>query len=576
MVGRDFAQYRIEAQIGQGGIGAVYRARDSKLGRDVALKLLRVDVVAPAQRPRFEREAKALATLSHPNVVTILDCGVSDDVPYLAMELLEGQTLSDALGAQPFPAERVQRVMRELAAALAYVHERGLVHRDLKPGNVFLQRLPGGGERAKLLDFGLAKFLESEMDAEAHTLTRTGEVFGTPAYMPPEQWSGDRVDARADVYSAAVVCFEMIAGRRPFRGEGQDLLRAQLIETPPLLHDACADRVASPELERILQRALAKLPRERLPGGVELAAELDALPEPWFYEGKAATDERRSAAAATRGETHLATAPTLVQPAGAGSSRPPRAERRARKPSLIVRLLRQAALLGAWTLSIASLVVIGVAVTMIYLSRDPSHPEAREALKQAMPPLRDAVTNAKTAVSNAVSDAAKQMAGALPAQEEGATTVDPQQAEAKREPARNPWRKPVPRALRKLRTKIEAGQRGTDRMLADLRRFNREQPDDPRGHLLLARAFMNRNAWNEALTQYKLAFDRDSSSRGDPRMLKDIVRAVTRESTSERASELIPAIYGTEALEEITLARSQTRDSDERLRLERLARAVAP
>jgi serine/threonine-protein kinase len=574
MVGRDFAQYRIEAQIGQGGIGAVYRARDSKLGREVALKLLRVDVVAPAQRPRFEREAKALATLSHPNVVTILDCGVSDDVPYLAMELLEGQTLADALGSQPFQAERIQRVMRELTAALAYVHERGLVHRDLKPGNVFLQRQPGGGERVKLLDFGLAKFLATEMDAEAHTLTRTGEVFGTPAYMPPEQWSGDRVDARADVYSAAVVCFEMLAGRRPFRGEGQDLLRAQLIETPPLLHDACADRVASPGLERILQRALAKLPRERLPSAVELASELDALPEPWFFEGKAATDERRAAAAATRGETHLATAATLVQPAAAGAAR---ASSRPRRPSFIMRLLRQAALLGAWTLSIASLVVIGVAGTMIYLSRDASNPQAREALKQAMPQLRDAASNAKTAVSNAVSDAAKQMAGALPAEE---TAVAPAAApRVEREPARNPWRKPTPRALRKLRTKIDAGQRGTDRMLADLRRYNREQADDPRGHLLLARAFMNRNAWNEALTQYKLAYDRDESSRGDPRMLKDLVRAVTRESTSERASELIPAIYGPEALEEITLARSQTRSDDERLRLERLerlARSAAP
>jgi eukaryotic-like serine/threonine-protein kinase len=574
MVGRDFAGYRIEAQIGQGGIGAVYRARDNKLGRDVALKLLRVDVVAPAQRPRFEREAKALATLSHPNVVTILDCGVSDDVPYLVMELLEGQSLSEALGSQSFPAARAQRVMRELTAALAYVHERGLVHRDLKPGNVFLQRQPGGGERVKLLDFGLAKFLESETDAEAHTLTRTGEVFGTPAYMPPEQWSGDRVDARADVYSAAVVCFEMIAGRRPFRGEGQDLLRAQLIEVPPFLHEACADRVASPELERVLHRALAKLPRERLPSAVELAAELDTLREPWFNEGKEATDERRSAAAATRGEVHLATAPTLVQPAAVGSTAR-RAGRHAHRPSLFGRLLRQAALLGAWTLSIASLVVIGVAATMIYLSRDPDHPEASEALKQAMPPLRDAVTNAKAAVSNAVSGAAKQVTDALPAKDDAASTDAPR-ADAKREPARNPWRKPTPRALRKLRTKIEAGQRGTDRMLADLRRYNREQPEDPRGHLLLARAFMNRNAWNEALTQYKLAFDRDESSRGDPRMLKDLLRAVTRESTSARASELIPVIYGPEALEEITLARTQTRDSDERLRLERLARVVAP
>jgi serine/threonine-protein kinase len=198
-MGREFAGYRIGAQIGQGGIGVVYRAVDCALGREVALKLLRVDVVAPSQWPRFEREGKTLASLSHPNVVTILGCGVAEEIPYLVMELLEGQSLADALRAQRFGPARAERVMRELIAALAYVHEHGLVHRDFKPGNVLLQRLPDGGERVKLLDFGLAKVLEPpDGDGDdASVLTRTGEVLGTPAYMAPEQWSGDRVDARA-------------------------------------------------------------------------------------------------------------------------------------------------------------------------------------------------------------------------------------------------------------------------------------------------------------------------------------------------------------------------------------------
>src|SRR6185295_6663921 len=166
----------------------------------VALKLLRSDAVAPAQRLRFEREAKALAALKHPNIVAVLDCGVSESISYLVLELLEGQSLAQALGKHPFPLERAGHIMRELLSALGYVHACGLVHRDLKPGNVFLQRLPDAGEQVQLLDFGLAKFIDQQAGGDTTTVTRSGDVFGTPAYMPPEQWTGQPVDARADVY----------------------------------------------------------------------------------------------------------------------------------------------------------------------------------------------------------------------------------------------------------------------------------------------------------------------------------------------------------------------------------------
>src|SRR4051794_18812709 len=266
--------YRIEAEIGHGGIGVVYRARNTKLEQSVALKVLRSEAVAAAQRSRFEREAKALAALRHPNIVTILDCGVSESMPYLVMELLEGQSLVEALATRPLPLARAELVIRELFSALAYVHACGLVHRDLKPANVFLQRLPNGAEQVKLLDFGLAKFVDHAGQGDTTTLTRSGEVFGTPAYMPPEQWTGQPVDARADVYSAAVVCFELLAGRKPFVGEGQDVLRRQLIEAAPPLHEACPDRVACPELERLLQRALSREVQDRQRNATELQAEL--------------------------------------------------------------------------------------------------------------------------------------------------------------------------------------------------------------------------------------------------------------------------------------------------------------
>jgi serine/threonine-protein kinase len=583
-VGRDFAGYRIEAQIGQGGIGVVYRAHDPRLGRSVALKLLRVDAVGPSQGPRFEREGKALAALSHPNIVSILDCGVSDSVPYLVMELLDGQSLSQALEHKPFDRKRAARVTRELLSALAYVHEQGLVHRDLKPGNVFLQKLPSGGEQVKLLDFGLAKFIDRDGPGDT-TLTRTGEVFGTPAYMPPEQWSGDKVDASADVYSAAAVCFEMLAGRRPFISEGQDLLRAQLLETPPFLHEACPDRVARPELERALQKALSKRARDRQPNAAELEEQLKAVPEPWCYEGKEVTEERKRAAEAARDDLHMAMAPQ-VERAGAVDSgaktvlrvKEPVASRPVRKISLLRELLRRLLLLGAWTLSFLSLVVIGVAATLIYLSRDSANPEARKALEAALPQVRDVVERGKNAAKDAVASAKERVSDALPSQPDAGaptqTKAPPRSAPRVR--AVNPWKQPIPRELRQHRWKLEVGQEGDRDMIKELKRYARIHHKDPRGNLLLARLYANRDAWNDAVAHYKIAFERDPSSRGDPRMLKDLVLAVAEKESSWRASELIPIIYGPEALAEIKRVTSRTHDNEERLRLEQLAHTLAP
>jgi serine/threonine protein kinase len=570
MIGRELAGYRIEAQIGQGGIGVVYRALDLELNKQVALKLLREDVVGPSQRPRFEREARALATLVHPNIVAILECGVSDSIPFLAMELLQGQTLAQAVSEGRFTVERARKVTIDLLSALAYVHGRGLVHRDLKPGNVFLERMPDGTERAKLLDFGLAKFMDPDADGGVNTLTRTGEVFGTPAYMPPEQWSGDKVDATADVYSAAVVCFELFAGRRPFMSEGQELLRAQLIETPPLLHEVCEDRVSRPELERALQKAFGKRARDRQPNAIELEKQLKAIPEPWVYEGRAATKERRKAARASRNQQHDSEAPTNLWSKQTAAT----------SASFLGEVFHKLAMLGAWTLSILSLIVIGIAATVIYLAQDSDNPEALAALERALPKVQEAVSRGTSAAKDAVGLSSapepQQELGLVP----DASVEDAPEAmtavRAPRVPAKNPWKQPVPKELRPMRWKIEIGQEGDREMVKELRRYARKNNKDPRGPLLLARLYANRDFWNDAVSNYKVAYERDPSSRGDPRMLKDLVAAVARKETSWRASELIPVIYGTDALPEIKRVLGRTHDNEERLRLEQLAHTLAP
>jgi serine/threonine protein kinase len=182
-------RYRLEGEIGSGGLGVVYRAEHEKLAKPVAIKLLHAHCGGdPVLRARFEREAKALAALDHPNIVRVTDYGVEGDTPYLVMELLEGQSLAERMALGALDEANAHELALPLLSALAYVHAAGLVHRDVKPGNVFLQRTKDGSERLKLLDFGLAKFTLGTL--EDASVTRSGAVLGTPAYMSPEQASG--------------------------------------------------------------------------------------------------------------------------------------------------------------------------------------------------------------------------------------------------------------------------------------------------------------------------------------------------------------------------------------------------
>ena len=265
--GTTLGPYEVTAQIGQGGMGEVYRARDTKLDRDVALKVLpQAFTDDPDRLARFEREAKVLASLNHPNIGHIYGLEEAEGQKALVLELVEGPTLADRIKQGPIPVDEALPIAKQIAEALEAAHEQGIIHRDLKPANV---KVTNDGA-VKVLDFGLAKALEperSESDiADSPTLTaqatQMGVILGTAAYMSPEQAKGKTVDRRADVWAFGAVLFEMLTGQKPFvAGDVSDTL-ALVLKFEPEWNLLPAD--APPRIRRLIQTCLQKDPKRRI------------------------------------------------------------------------------------------------------------------------------------------------------------------------------------------------------------------------------------------------------------------------------------------------------------------------
>jgi eukaryotic-like serine/threonine-protein kinase len=272
--------YEIVTAIGAGGMGEVYRARDTRLQRDVALKLLPAGVSSdPDRLARFEQEARAAAALNHPNILAVYDVGSYESAPYIVSELLEGETLRERLGNGPLPARKAIECAIQVARGLAAAHERGIVHRDLKPDNVFVT----SDGRVKILDFGLAKLIEREPAALGASVlpttppqTMPGLVLGTIGYMAPEQVRGLAADARTDIFAFGALLYESLTGRRAFGGDTTiDVMTAILKEDPPDL--PAAERHIPPAVQRIVDRCLEKSPAARFQTATDLAFALESL-----------------------------------------------------------------------------------------------------------------------------------------------------------------------------------------------------------------------------------------------------------------------------------------------------------
>ncbi len=521
MIGTELdGRYRIDAEIGSGGVGAVYRAVKLETGANVAVKVLRPELASsPELRQRFEREARALTALSHPNIVSVIDSGVSGDTFFLVMELLEGETLADRLKRGPLGLDDARAVMRQLLLALSFAHSQSLVHRDVKPANVLLGKKAGGGLSVHLLDFGLAKFLIP--DSTSPNLTRVGQIFGTPAYMAPEQVAGQEIDARIDVYAAGLVFFEMLAGKPPFRGEASEILRQQVMEDLPLA-EIPSTEARDGELA-VIRRATAKSRADRFSNAGDM---LGALESTLLGDGPARSTDGEAEPLA--GEAEMPAAKSVSSAAF----------------SWMIRV-------GTTVALIISMGAAGLVVYAVYVLATPTSPRQRSALESRLGmSAPKAVAPVVTARSFASPAGAPRT---LPATAPPSPVASVAATEPTRErvPPRDPWSSTPPELARLIPKANRA--RGLDKKdVLAVHQYNAKHVGDPRGHLLLARSYVVRKWFKDALNEYAIALKVDDGSRGDPRMLRDLLTMV--EFGSTEAQHLVVHEFGSDAVPAIVRA----------------------
>jgi eukaryotic-like serine/threonine-protein kinase len=303
-------RYEVIERVGRGGMGAVYRGRDTVLEREVAIKVMSSDFAADeTARPRFYREARAAAKLQHRNIVTIFEFGEEDETPFIVMEFLRGQDLSKRMRAEPALAlEEKLEIIAELCTGLHFAHEQGVIHRDVKPANIWL--VPDGS--VKLLDFGIAKFASS-------TMTRQGSVLGSISYMSPEQVNGLEVDGRADVFSAGVVLYELLTGTKPFAGDSPTAVLARIMDDQPAPVDDLPAGTPRPLVAAVM-KALQKDREKRYRHAADFGADLRLVRSAIVAStASVSIDPDAAETMMTEADSSLATAPSVQQTAGSVS-----------------------------------------------------------------------------------------------------------------------------------------------------------------------------------------------------------------------------------------------------------------
>jgi serine/threonine-protein kinase len=523
-------RYQIKNILGTGGVGVVYRAKDKKLPHDVAIKVLQKKHAShPSLRARFEREAKALAALHHPNIVSVSDYGIADGRPFVVMELLSGLTLREVIDRGPVEPDRAFEITKQLLRGLSYAHNHGLVHRDIKPGNVFLQEIENQPEVVKILDFGFAKWLVDQPDANPN-LSKEGMVMGTPSYLPPEQAAGEATDARTDIYAVGVLLFEMLAGVKPFTGTLIELLRQHLTAKVPRISQVSRTRKETPELRKLIERAMAKKPGDRFTDASQFLKAIDTLPKP------AIRKKGRGAMVAAVGGLALACA--FAGAVTWVATRPdPRAEMQRLQAS----------------------------AQSIFSSVEPS----------------DLATPTRTgSVEDGIEDVADETNG-----DPAGTTADAAiVAETQSDPATGTTggssttsvaEEPPVDVIRDVRQLVDQRLAVSDDQVTILRTYAREN-DSGAAYLLLAHVYSQRNWWSDAVRNYRSAFEAEPRIKDDPAVLDNLLHiSAMSEASNIEAFDVVKRIYGRDALPAVeAILEDQETSWQEKRQLRRLRREL--
>ncbi len=561
-------RYRLTRPLGEGGVGVVFEAEHLKLGRAVAVKVLQSKFVSHAfMRSRFDREAKALAALSHPNIVSITDYGIANELPYLVMELIRGRTLRSVLDEEGrLQGTRALHITSELLRGLTYAHRQGVVHRDLKPGNIMLLEPPSSEESSleqlKILDFGFVKFFSPDVSFSS-SLTQSGVVFGTIGYMPPEQIFGGETGPHSDVYSVGILLYEMLTGIKPFQGDPPEVARQHLTEAAPPMQEVCPAIKPSSELNALLMRALSKKHYDRYENAAQFLDAIQRLP------AKAIVEEpnvrRKAPHRAHPGASYAAGSgdPNATDSSLADSVPWPRPSRvRRRKQRVVIFAL------------VGTLALAAIASAALWWPRSTNSTRTTPqnvATEGASSPATSHSGDVRAEESNA--EAAEPTTFLAPSPpdttEAPPEVIEPETPMPTEVTAKNPWRTRRPALLTRTRRAVIHDRVLGREQIRALRSYARKARSDARPHLVLAQSYANDGALSAALERYELAHQFDPESRGDPRMLRDLLRFASDKRVGLRAEELLVRAFSTEALGalERMLERPETRPA-ERARLE--------